>query len=213
MPSLPVPSTRSASSPEPFQQDPARGRVSSPGGERFTVVPVDFIRRLPEAIRATFGERTRDALYRTGYEWGLQAMAQFSARLRAASPGGQEVWRMEAKNILDSWWASFATAGWGTCVFDLGGIARGLVIVELRNSAVVAALGVTEQPVCDLYAGLFAGALSFCEREERHAVEVQCAAAGQDPCKFAVGPGADVDAVETWRQKGDGPADILRRLR
>jgi uncharacterized protein len=78
---------------------------------------------------------------------------------------------------------------------------------------VVAALGVSARPVCHWYAGLFAGAWSFIQRAERHAVEFECSAVSAAACQFVVGPGPEIDAVETWRQDGVSAAEILRRVR
>jgi uncharacterized protein len=156
-------------------------------------------------------ENAADVLYRSGYEWALQEMVGLAARLRSANPPA-DLWQAEPKSILESWWAGFAAGGWGDATFDVSAIARGRVFVELRSSAVVATLGSVDEPVCHLYAGMFAGAVSFFQRIERHAAEVQCAGMAAASCTFVVGPGPDIDAVEGWRQQSVAPPEILRRL-
>jgi predicted hydrocarbon binding protein len=78
---------------------------------------------------------------------------------------------------------------------------------------VAAALQSADEPVCHLYAGLFAAAVSFLDRSERHAAELACAAAGAATCVFVVGSGADIDAAEAWRQQKTPVQEIIRRLR
>jgi predicted hydrocarbon binding protein len=117
--------------------------------------------------------------------------------------------------VLDRWWSPLAQAGWGTVTLDVSSLSRGFAFIELRHSTVVAALAGPNratEPLCHLYAGLFAGALSFFERAERHGVEIQCAALGAPACRFAVGPGSQIDEVEMWRKQGIAPDEIRRRL-
>ena len=64
--------------------------------------------------------------------------------------------------------------------------------------------------MCHLYAGLFAGALSFYDRAESHALETSCLALGHDCCRFLVGPGPLIDRAETAQRKGAAHDAILR---
>jgi uncharacterized protein len=119
---------------------------------------------------------------------------------------------MEAKFIFEKWWSPLAEAGWGRCTFDLSSSTRGRVFIELQNSVIGHAFPGGTNPVCHVYAGLFAAAVSFYERTERHATELQCTGMGQPACRFFVGLGADVDSAEALRKQGLSAADIIRRL-
>ena len=123
-----------------------------------------------------------------------------------------DLWQLEPKYVFDTWWAPLQAAGHGTASFEFSRLARGVMVVNLQGSIVVAALEGADQLICHYYAGLFAGALSFFERAERHAMELQCLAVGHGSCTFVVGPGADIDVAETARQQGDAPAEVIRRL-
>jgi hypothetical protein len=170
-------------------------------------------------------EAARLLLYRIGYEWGLQELLHLSQRVREESGGGSGsgFWQMNATTVFDRWSAPLAVAGWGTWTFDRSAHASGITVVELRHSAVAAALlgsptpgepasGELVEPVCHLYAGLFAGALSFYDRAESHAVETACAALGHDCCRFIVGPGTTIDRAETARRGGAAHEAILRTV-
>ena len=180
---------------------------------RLAALGVDAIHALHFALIEQLGDAASDVLYRTGYEWGLQDMVRFSQQLHQDVGRSMDLWQMDVKFILDAWWATFVAEGWGPATFDCSSMARSVAFAELHESAVVPAFAGSDQPVCHLYAGLYAGALSFFERTECHAVELQCAAAGATACIFAIARGADIDAAETWRQQGMPTAEIVRRLR
>lgn len=193
---------------------PATGTLRLPDGQRAAVLPASFLPHLTAELTQPLGENTRHALYKFGYEWALQDMIRLSRQLGAEFGGGAnlDLWQMDAKFVLDRWWSPLSSAGWGVWALDLSSLTRGFAFVELRHSLVAAHAPGALQPACHLYAGLFAGALSFFERVERHAVEFQCAALGAPACRFAIGPGPQMDEVESWRQQRTAPDEIRRRL-
>jgi len=148
-------------------------------------------------------------------------MLHLSQRMRDESnrTDTRELWKMDAPFVLERWAAPFAAAGWGACIFDLSSHPKGITFVELRHSAAAAAAKeLTDStgrragaPVCHLYAGLFAGALSFYDRAESHGVEVECSALGHPCCRFIVGPGPLIDQAENARHSGVA-YDAIRRL-
>ena len=187
---------------------PAQGALRQPDGQRTAVVSLDFVQDLQLALAQEFGDGARHLLYCTGFDWSLRDMVRLGERLRDKLGSGHlDLWQMEAKFVLESWWEPLATAGWGTCQFST--LPRGLLLAEVTGSASAAACrkyfestaGTGTAPACDLYAGLFAGALSFFERAERHAVEVQCAALDHSACLFIAGASPHIDQVETWHQQ------------
>lgn len=182
-------------------------------GLRTAALSADSLHALHGALIEQFGENAPDVLYRSGYEWALQDMVRLQNQLQQAIGPATDFWQMDAKFILDSWWTPLADAGWGQNVFNTASLSRGILFSELHGSAVATAFAGSDQPVCHLYAGLFAGALSFFDRTERHAAELQCAACGGTSCVFVIGAGAEVDAAETWRQQGVTAVEITRRLR
>jgi uncharacterized protein len=196
-----------------FSPEPTQGSLRCATGERVAALSTEFVQTLHVTLVDQFAENAQDVLYRSGYDWGLQDLLRLTQELKAKLGVRTDIWQMDVRFILESWWAPLAEAGWGRAAFELGSLTRGVVFVELRESAVVSALGPSDQPVCHWYAGLFAGALSFVERAERHCVEVQCGALGAPTCQFIVAPGADIDSAETWRQQGTDAAEIIRRLR
>jgi predicted hydrocarbon binding protein len=196
-----------------FRHDPGTGSIRLADDQRVVAISEGLMQHLHFAIIEQLGDTAQDGLYRAGYEWALQDMLRLSRQMRdEAASASFDFWQQDTKAIFTRWWTTHEALGWGTATFDFQASARGLTFVELRQSIVADAFAGADQPVCHLYAGLFAGALSFFERAERHAVEVQCAATGQHACKFVVGPGPEVDAAEAWRQQGVAGPEILRRL-
>ena len=175
--------------------------------------PLEFVRSLHFRMLETYGDDTQDMLYRSGYEWGLQEMKALNGRLREEYGGDSDLWQMDPKFVLDSWWAPLLAGGWGVWSISAAAKARGVTVIDLRHSLVADALPGAEYPVCHLYAGLFAGGLSFFERAERHGVEISCRAVGAEMCTFVIGPGGDIDSVEASRQQGASVADIVARFR
>lgn len=172
-----------------------------------------FVHALHAGIAEQFPDDAPDILYRAGYEQGLQDLLRLSRELRESYGAAFDFWQADPKFVLESWWTPLARAGWGHARFDLGAVARQLVVVEISGGFIPAALGPSAQPMCHHTAGALAGALSFFERAERHATEIGCAADGADRCTFVVAPGPVVDSAEASRQEGLAPAEILRRLR
>jgi predicted hydrocarbon binding protein len=199
---------------ESFIPQPAEGALRLPDGRRVTVLTASYFQFLTTELATSLDDQTRHALYKIGYEWALQDLVRLSRELAAEFGGGAnlDLWQMDAKFVLDRWWAPLGAAGWGSCRFDLSALSRGFAFVELRHSVVAAHAAGSIHPACHLYAGLFAGAVSFLERIERHAVETQCTALGATECRFVVGPGPQIDEVESWRQQRILPEEIRRRL-
>jgi predicted hydrocarbon binding protein len=192
---------------------PAEGLLQTPDGRRVAALPEALMHTLHRGLGDAGADHTRHLLYRAGYEWGLQDMLHLSTRMReeSGSTATTDLWKMDAPFVLERWSAPFAAAGWGACIFDLSFHAKGITFVELRHSAAAAAVGHASAPVCHLYAGLFAGALSFYDRVESHGVETECAALGHACCRFIVGPGPVVDQAESARHSGIAH-DAIRRL-
>ncbi len=207
-------SDQSRSAHEEFiRSRPGEGLLQTPDGRRVAALPEALMQTLHRGFSDPGADSARHLLYRAGYEWGLLDMLQLSTCLREESGGAEttDLWKMDAPFVLERWAAPFAAAGWGACIFDLSSHAKGITFVELRHSASAAAAGRGPTPVCDLYAGLFAGALSFYDRVESHGVETECAALGHACCRFIVGPGPIIDQAESARHSGIAH-DAIRRM-
>lgn len=217
-------SVRPSSDPQPNDRSAtlshrlADGAIFLPDGRRVAAWPEIFLRTLHAELAAASVDSARHLIYRAGFEWGLQELLFLSQRLREESAGQGDLWKLDAAVVFSRWSAPLATAGWGTWTIDRSAQATGLSVVELRHSAVVAALAssvtapAVAEPMCHLYAGLFAGALSFYDRREVHAVETACVALGHDACRFLVGPGHVIDRAEAARAVGATHAEILRAV-
>lgn len=177
-----------------------------PGIGRFALLSCDLVRDLHFVILETYADAAQDVLYRTGYEWALQSMV---ARPPAAAAPGTTADDISAR--IGAWWSAFRTAGWGE-LRRIDVLGTGRYHVELQGSAVAESLGRADDPVCHLFAGLFAGAFSFLDHAERHGVEIQCRSTGGESCRFVIGPAADIDRSETLRQQGTAPDDIMNQF-
>lgn len=215
MPASPTSDPHPTDRDEALSHRTAEGAIFLPDGRRVAAWPEILLRTLHETLAPDAPDAARLQLYRAGYEWGLQELLHLSRRVREESGAGSDhdLWQTDAAVVFERWSAPLAVAGWGTWSLDRSAHASGITVVELRHSAVAAALQsstAAAAPVCHLYAGLFAGALSFYDRAESHALETSCVALGHDCCRFIVGPGPVIDRAETALHKGAAHDAILR---
>src|SRR5205085_838177 len=130
-----------------------RPRSAAAGG-RAVRVTEDFLAGLLEGLDGEVGDAAADVAYRCGYQWGVEDLQSFTARAREQFE--TDVEKLPLGVALESWWAPFAAAGWGRWQYDFVQSKKGVILADLRGSAVAAAVGPVGRPVCHLYAGLFA---------------------------------------------------------
>jgi len=196
-----------------FQHDPEQGAIYLRDGQRASKVNEAFITGLHQGIEEEVGDAGALLMYQCGREWAKQDMQRFNARMRHEFGGGkQDIWQMNMRFVLESWWWPLNVTGYGAWKLDLSFKQRDLTVVELRNSAVAQSMKLVGKPVCHMYAGLFAGVFSFYEREERNGIEVQCYSMGNDVCKFLIGNEKKIDAAKFWRQEGASANEIVDNL-
>jgi predicted hydrocarbon binding protein len=197
-----------------FTANPDEGTVHLYDGQRAAKVNESFINSLHLGVEEETGDNVSSLLmYRCGQKWAEQDMKRFSDRMRQEFGGGKkEIWQMNMRFIFESWWWPLTVEGYGAWRLDLSFRSKDLTVVELRNSAVAQSMALAGKPVCHLYAGLFAGAFSFYDKQERECIEIQCYAMGNDLCKFLIGDKKRVNAAEFWTKEGATASDILHNF-
>jgi uncharacterized protein len=193
-----------------FRHDLQRGAIYLRDGQRAARVTEAFVNGLHLGAEEEVGSASSLLMYRFGQQWALRDMKRFAERMRQEFGGGKrEIWDMNTKFVFETWWWPLTVQGYGAWRLDLDLRNQDLIVVELRNSAVAQSMAMVGKPVCHLYAGLFAGAFAYFEREERESIELQCYAMGNEVCKFVVGDKKQVDAAEFWRNEGATAAEVL----
>lgn len=196
-----------------FRADPDYGSIVLRDGQRAARVGEDFVTGLHHGMEEEVGSASNLIMYRCGIEWAKRDMKRFNDRMRHEFGGGKkDVWSMNPKFVLETWWWPLTVSGWGGWKVELSFDTKGMALVEIRNSAVAQSMKRVGKPVCHVYAGLFAGCFSFLQRDEKQAIEVQCYAMGNDVCKFLVGDERMVNAAEFWRTEGATAQEILGQL-
>ena len=182
-------------------------------GQRAVYAPEDFVVGLHQGLHEEVDDASGLIMYKCGFEWGVSDMKRFAHRMRHEFGGGRsEIWQMNPKFVWESWWWPLTVEGWGGWTLDLNFEKQDMVFVTIHNSAVAQSMERIGKPVCHMYAGMFAGAFSVYDREERDSIEIQCYAMGNDCCKFLIGKKSRVNAAEFWRREGAGAQEILERL-
>jgi hypothetical protein len=184
-----------------FQRDPATGTLQLHGGQRAVTAPLALLRHLSATLSQQLGPESVPVIYKCGFEWGLRDMQACHAdMLDAYGRGTLDPRSMNRRFVFVSWWFPLAAQGWGTArLTHLD--ASGLAWIELRHA-------IDESPPADtLYAGLFAGALSFLESSARHSLEFRDATPGH--AAFLIGAEPLIQAAAERRAQGT-TADEIR---
>ena len=182
-------------------------------GQRAVLASEDFIQGLHSGVDNEVGDASNLIMYKCGYEWGVNDMKRFNDRMRHEFGGGKtDVWDMPRKFVFETWWWPLTVEGWGGWKIDFGFEKQGMILITIMNSAIAKSMEQVGKPVCYIYAGMFAGAFSVYDRDERGSIEVQCYAMDNDCCKFIVGKEKQVNAAEFWRREGAGAGEILDKL-
>jgi predicted hydrocarbon binding protein len=200
--------------PEEFvKRDPETKSLRLRDGQRGVLASEDFIAGLHTGSHEEAGDASNLIMYKCGLEWGLQDMKRFSDRMRHEFGGGKhDIWSMNKKFVMESWWWPLTLEGWGGWTIDYSFEKQDMTFVTVRNSAVAKSMEQVGKPVCHMYAGMFAGVFSFFDKKERDCIEVQCYSMGNDCCKFLVGQKEKVNAAEFWRREGANANEILEKI-
>jgi predicted hydrocarbon binding protein len=194
-----------------YRHDADRGTLHNPYGQRMMRVSEDFMVAMLGSLEDEVGNSAaREIMYKCGYQWGMEDMRGFLKRQQAEFEA--ELDKMRVDFLLETWWWPLTIEGWGTWRFDFRQKDKGLLYLELYESAVAQSLGDIGAVVCYFYAGLFAAVFSVLARRSLGCVEMQCYATGEDFCRFLVSDYEKVDAASFWRNEGASAADIVRKV-
>lgn len=194
-----------------FRHDPERGTLTNPYGQRVMRVSEDFLVAVLGSLEDQAGQNgAREIMYKCGFQWGLHDMKRFLPRMRAEFEA--ELDRMRVDFLMEQWWWPLTIQGWGTWRYDFRQRDKGLLYVELYESAVAQSVGDLGAVVCYFYAGLFAGTFSTLAKRSLGCVEMQCYGTGDDHCKFVVADYERVNAAAFWRGEGATSRDIMTKL-
>jgi len=194
-----------------FRHDHDRGTLTNPYGQRVMRVSEDFLVAVLGSLEDQAGQNgAREIMYKCGFQWGLHDMKRFLPRMQAEYEA--ELDRMRVDFLMEQWWWPLTIQGWGTWRFDFRQRDKGLLYIELFESAVAQSVGDIGAVVCYFYAGLFAGTFSTLAKRSLGCVEMQCYSTGDDRCRFVVSDYERVNAAAFWRAEGATSRDIMSKL-
>lgn len=194
-----------------YRTDADRGVVTNVYGQRIMRVSEDFMIAMLGALEDEVGQAgATEIMYKCGYRWGLEDMRSFCGRAQAEFQ--VELEKMRVGFLLEEWWWPLTITGWGTWRYDFRQKDKGLLYVELYESAVAKSIGDVGSAVCYFYAGMFAAVFSVLARRNLASVEMQCYSMGEDFCKFVISDYDKVDAAGFWRSQGATSKDIMKKL-
>ncbi len=194
-----------------FRHDADRGVLRNVYGQRCMRVSEDFMIAMLGSLEDEVGQAgATEIMYKCGYQWGLEDMKSFTRRAQAEYEVTLE--KMRVGFLLEEWWWPLTITGWGTWRYDFRQKEKGLLYVELYESAVAKSIGDIGAAVCYFYAGMFAAVFSVLSRRNLGSVEMQCYSMGEDFCKFVISDYDKVDAAGFWRAQGATAKDIQKKL-
>jgi predicted hydrocarbon binding protein len=194
-----------------YRHDPSRGTLHNPYGQRMMRVGEDFMVAMLGSLEDEVGQSgAREIMYKCGYQWGMHDMRTFLGRMQAEFEA--DLARMRVDFLMETWWWPFTITGWGGWRYDFRQRDKGLIYIDLYESAVAQSLGDIGAVVCYFYAGLFASAFSVLARRSLGSVEMACYATGEDHCRFVVSDYDRVNAAAFWRGEGATAKDIMKKL-
>lgn len=195
-----------------FRHDTHEGKLENVYGQRVMRISEDFMIAMLGSLEDEVGEQAaREIMYKCGFQWGLEDMKSFCSRSQAEFQ--VELEKMRVGMLLETWWWPLTITGWGAWRYDFTQKAKGLLFVELYESAVAQSLGDIGVAVCYFYAGMFAAVFSTLARRNLGSVEMQCYSMGEDHCKFVISDYERVDAARFWREQGATAKDIQKKIR
>ncbi len=194
-----------------YRHDQKRGVLNNVYGQRCMRVSEDFMIAMLGALDDEVGQAgATEIMYKCGYQWGLEDMRSFTRRSQAEFE--VELEKMRVGFLLEEWWWPLTITGWGTWRYDFRQRDKGLLYVELYESAVAKSIGDIGAAVCYFYAGMFAAVFSVLSRRNLASVEMQCYSMGEDFCRFVISDYDKVDAAGFWRAQGATSKDIMKKL-
>jgi predicted hydrocarbon binding protein len=182
-----------------YRHDPARGLLTNVYGQRVMRVSEDFMIAMLGALEDEVGQAGATEIMKS---FCGRAQAEFQVQLE----------KMRVGFMLEEWWWPLTITGWGTWRYDLRQKEKGLLYVELYESAVAKSVGDIGSAVCYFYAGMFAAVFSVLARRNLASVEMQCYSMGEDYCRFVISDYEKVDAAAFWRGQGATAKDITKKL-
>lgn len=193
-----------------LRRDRAAGAAFDGLGRRTLVAPIGWLPAWRDALMQETGDAADEILTAIGAGWGAADMAAFIGR--ASDEFGDELVRIHMAVALQTWWWPFNAGGWGVARFDYGRSGQKWIRADVADSAWARAAGAARRPVCHLYAGLFAGALSRLTGRTLIGVETQCRACDGVDCRFLVTTDLRAAAIREWRRAGLHADEIESRL-
>ena len=197
--------------PQKFYQHHAQeGTLTNVYGQRLIRVSEDFVVAVLGALEEEVGDAAGEIMYKCGYEWGMEDMKSYTARVQAEFQNNMA--QMNTGLLLESWWWPLQIEGWGSWAYDFRQAKQGLLFIDLWESAVAQSIGDIGKMVCYFYAGLFAAVFTVLAKKPLSAIEIQCYSMGEDHCKFLISSSKRVNAAAFWRAEGATTKDILSKV-
>lgn len=177
-------------------------------------VPVPFF----AALRATCERLAPDAWPLFAHEWGVQWGRRTAVDLEstALETSGKSLADVSMRELVTMLVSMMKEQGWGQASFNFVLVREGLILSEIRRSALAEAAPARHGETtarhftCHLLAGLFAGVLSHVASRKLVTREIGCVSAGDSACRFVTVAAARKKALDRAIAEGRVEMEELR---
>ena len=188
------------------------GKIVDWNQSRNILVTEDFIIGLIEGLEREIGNASSVIMYNIGAEWGQRDANFFQRWFKEEFNYKRGINQHIIPYILEAWWWSFTSQGWGNWNVNLSNQKNGFLFINILDSVVARSLGDVGKPVCHIYAGLFSGFFSALIDKRLDCIEINCYSLGETYCSFLLSNRKTIDAASFWQNEGASASDIRLKL-
>ena len=177
------------------RSDLEMGLLENRQGDRLLALPEALIQGIYAGLDKETGQATRLVLYNCGRWWGKNLYSRFVEEL--TDYYGTPLSDMPMVEFLQSLQNCWKTHGWGHIELDSSSQHRGLLVVQIWNSAYARLAPKSNQPVCQLEAGVLASFFGQLSGRELYCLQTTCESMGADCNRFIIGLPKRLEPAET----------------
>ena len=170
------------------------GLLENRHGDRLLAVPETLIQAIYAGLDRETGQASRLVLFNCGRWWGKSFYTRFSEQI--ASYYSLPLAHMPMVEFMQALRECWIAHGWGTIDLDQTYQQRGILIVQIWNSAFAQLAPPQSQPVCYLEAGILAAFFSQISGKSLHCVQTSCESLGADCNRFLLGLPHRLEPIE-----------------
>ena len=165
--------------------DAERGSLTI-GPLRYLLLRPETLSEIQKGVEDRLGSSAPDYLYTAGASWAIGAMRRLKSALAA-----------DNSELLQAVCRHASELGWGRFELNFWNKQDKKLVVRVDDSALAAAYGQADRPICHLFAGAVGGMAEAVLSMPTSCTEQMCVARGDPACVFSA-VGNDLAGSDSW---------------